>query len=175
MTRIKMHIFKAKLRFYLLGEVKCRLQNEVSTKSSTTGLAVVEGILLQFWHQRRWVLPLLQPWTQFDDGTFPNTDKREKKRNNRGGTRWVFLSFLTTQKNTCTNEGKFFFFSPSPLCRWKSRREDVEEEVLSLFPFWWCQNKVEEGKTPLSLFYFSTCLSLSVSLPWQKIMGKWQN
>ena len=110
MTRIKMHIFKAKLRFYPLGEVKCRLQNEVSTKSSTTGLAVVEGILLQFWHQRRWVLPLLQPWTQFDDGTFPNTDKREKKRNNRGGTRWVFLSFLTTQKNTCTNEGKFFFF-----------------------------------------------------------------
>ena len=27
-----MHIFKAKLPFYLPGEVKCRLQNEVSTE-----------------------------------------------------------------------------------------------------------------------------------------------
>ena len=32
MTRIKMHISKAKLPFYPLGEVKCRFQNEVSTE-----------------------------------------------------------------------------------------------------------------------------------------------
>ena len=31
MTRIKMHIAKAKLPFYLPGEIKCRLQNGVST------------------------------------------------------------------------------------------------------------------------------------------------
>ena len=31
MTRIKLHIFKAKLPFYPPCEVKCRLQNEVST------------------------------------------------------------------------------------------------------------------------------------------------
>ena len=29
MTRIKMHISKAKLPFYLLGKVKCGSQNEV--------------------------------------------------------------------------------------------------------------------------------------------------
>ena len=31
MTRIRMHISKVKLPFYPPGEVKCRLQNEVST------------------------------------------------------------------------------------------------------------------------------------------------
>jgi len=31
MTRIKMHIFKVKLPFYPPSEVKCELQNEVST------------------------------------------------------------------------------------------------------------------------------------------------
>ena len=32
MARIKMHIFKVKLPFYPSGEVKCGLQNEVSTE-----------------------------------------------------------------------------------------------------------------------------------------------
>ena len=32
MARIKMHIFKAKLPFYPPSEVKCELQNEVSTE-----------------------------------------------------------------------------------------------------------------------------------------------
>ena len=32
MTKIKMHISKAKLSFYPPGEVKCKLQNDVSTE-----------------------------------------------------------------------------------------------------------------------------------------------
>ena len=32
MTIIEMHISKAKLPFYPLGEVKCELQNEMSTR-----------------------------------------------------------------------------------------------------------------------------------------------
>ena len=46
MTRIKMHIYKTKLSFYPPSEIKCRLQNKVSTlichghmtKVSTKGL-----------------------------------------------------------------------------------------------------------------------------------------
>ena len=41
MARIKMHIPKTKLPFYPPCEVKCRLQNEVSTQS---GKKVVETI-----------------------------------------------------------------------------------------------------------------------------------
>ena len=39
MTRIKMHISKVKLPFYPLCEVKCRLQNRVSTISENVGLS----------------------------------------------------------------------------------------------------------------------------------------
>ena len=36
MTKIKIHISKAKLPFYPPGEVKCRLQNEVSIVGSAS-------------------------------------------------------------------------------------------------------------------------------------------
>ena len=47
-----------------------------------------------------------------------------------------------------------FFLSFTPLCCQKSRREDVEEEILSLFPFWLCRNKEEVKPFSLSLLFF---------------------
>ena len=45
MIRIKMHIFKAKLPFYPPSEVKCRLQNEVSTNYDESLTMCLLGIL----------------------------------------------------------------------------------------------------------------------------------
>ena len=57
MTRIKIHISKMKLPFYPSCEVKCGLQNRVSTKScfkhmiskwSVCGVPNNEGVILKF-------------------------------------------------------------------------------------------------------------------------------
>ena len=47
MTRIKMHIFKVKLPFYPPSEVKCRLQNEVSTHPAPHLLQFVHFFLIK--------------------------------------------------------------------------------------------------------------------------------
>ena len=54
MTRIKIHISKAKLPFYPPSEVKCKLQNEVSTKS--INFPKVYGLRSQAWSRFCFIL-----------------------------------------------------------------------------------------------------------------------
>ena len=46
MSRIKIHISKVKLPFFPLGEVKYRLQNEVSTPSPRFGFVSLSSVLI---------------------------------------------------------------------------------------------------------------------------------
>lgn len=142
---------------------------EMKGKSNAMGLAMVRMISSRFRHQQQWVFPLLQPWTQLDDESLSNINKRERKRATKEEQNISFSSSHNGKKNM-----KRIFHSSSLLPKIKMGR--CKERSFISLSFWRCQKQGRRRWNPLSLsFIIFSSPSLSISRPWQKVMGKWQN
>ena len=121
-------------------------------KSNTIGLAMVGVIFSRFRHQRQWVLPLLQPWTQLDDGSLSNADKGRRKGTTEEEQNGFF--FLFSQRPNIYIYIYIYMkrsFSLSSLLSKIKKGRCEERIIISFFPFDGAETRKKKVKTPLSL------------------------